>query len=57
MRWAIEERPEAVLAYQAAFFRAAVADAGLTIRRLVPGFWSGRYVAPNPQDLIVVERG
>ena len=57
MRWEIESRPEAVVAYDTAFFGAAVAEAGLRVRRLVPGFWNGQYVAPNAQDLIVVERG
>jgi ubiquinone/menaquinone biosynthesis C-methylase UbiE len=55
MRWAIEARPEAALAYDGAFFRSAVGQAGLGIRRIIPGFWSGRCVAPNAQDLIVVE--
>jgi SAM-dependent methyltransferase len=55
VRWETMARPARAVGYDAAFFRTAVADAGLAVRRVIPGYWSGRGIAPNAQDLLVVE--
>jgi len=54
--WTTAAKPARAVGYDAAFFREALADAGLSVRCLIPGYWSGRGIAPNAQDLLVVER-
>jgi SAM-dependent methyltransferase len=53
--WAVEreDRPEDAVAYEERFVRPAFEDAGLAIRAVFPGSWSGRSPAISFQDLYV----
>jgi glycosyltransferase involved in cell wall biosynthesis/SAM-dependent methyltransferase len=50
------EVPAAVVAYERAALESAAREAGLAVRRILPGFWSahGDY-AVNEQDLVLLE--
>lgn len=52
--WTTPGKPARAVGYDTAFFCSAVARAGLSVRRIIPGYWSGCGVAPNAQDLVVV---
>jgi SAM-dependent methyltransferase len=48
-------RPELLIAYETARLERMAADAGLTVERLLPGFWSNTHPASvNEQDLILM---
>jgi SAM-dependent methyltransferase len=56
VHWMVGARPTAGVAYDEAHFAQMVTDAGLEIRRLIPGYWQGSGIAPNVQDQLIVSR-
>jgi SAM-dependent methyltransferase len=56
VRWMVAARPTAGVAYREAHFGRMVADAGLEVRRFIPGYWHGSGIAPNVQDQLVLTR-
>jgi SAM-dependent methyltransferase len=55
-RWMIEAKPTGVVGVDREFFLNMVADAGLRVGATYDGSWRGLRLAPNPQDLLIVER-
>jgi len=50
------ELPERVIAYRISLLEELAAEAGLTIRQIIPGFWSKNHaVGVNEQDLVLFE--
>lgn len=56
VRWLRRLRPEAAIAFDRVFFEEMVADAGLTVRERIFGYWPGTAPVPQGQDVLVLER-
>jgi ubiquinone/menaquinone biosynthesis C-methylase UbiE len=54
VRWLRNPRPQAAMAFDRMFFEGMIAEAGLTLRELVPGFWPGTAPVPRGQDVLVL---
>jgi len=55
-RWMVDAKPTGVVGVDREYFMSMIADAGLRTRATYDGSWRGLRQAPNPQDLVVVER-
>ncbi len=56
VRWRIDVRPHAAVAYSRPLFEGMVRDAGLAIEAMTPGFWPGDSRRPTGQDILVLCR-
>jgi hypothetical protein len=57
VRWLMEHRPAAGIAFATEVFSKLCADAGLEISRIIAGYWRGQPgPAPNAQDLLILRR-
>ena len=54
MRWRVEARPHAGVAYAKETFLALVAASGLALVEMRPGFYPGRDAVFTGQDLLVL---
>jgi SAM-dependent methyltransferase len=54
VRWLRPLRPQAAIAFDRGFFEGMIAEAGLTLRELVPGFWPGTALVPQGQDVLIL---
>jgi SAM-dependent methyltransferase len=54
VRWLRPLRPRAAIAFDRGFFEGLLAEAGLVLREMVPGFWPGTSVAPQGQDILIL---
>jgi SAM-dependent methyltransferase len=55
VRWMVSGRPTAAVGYDRDFFFAVIEDAGFRVVDLYEGHWRGPRVAPNAQDLLILE--
>jgi SAM-dependent methyltransferase len=55
VRWLRKLRPAAAVAYERVLFESMIAEAGLTLRSLIPGFWPGIAPVPQGQDVLILE--
>jgi SAM-dependent methyltransferase len=56
VRWLRRLRPQAAVAFDRALFEEMIAEAGLTLRELIPGYWPGTVPVPQGQDILVLGR-
>ncbi len=56
VRWRIDMRPHAAVAYSRPLFEGMVRDAGLVVEAMTPGFWPGDSRRPTGQDVLVLSR-
>jgi SAM-dependent methyltransferase len=56
MRWLRPLRPRAAIAFDRGFFEGMIAEAGLALREMVPGFWPGTALVPQGQDILILAR-
>jgi hypothetical protein len=56
VRWKVRHRPEAAIAFDRTLFESMVADGGLVLDWIEPGFWPGTATSLQAQDLIFVRR-
>jgi len=54
--WRIKARRESTVAYEEKYFVALVEAAQLRVDKLIPGYWTGRWISQNAQDLVIVSR-
>lgn len=54
VRWLRRLRPEAAVAFDRGLFESMIAEAGLTLREMVPGFWPGTAPVPRGQDVLIL---
>lgn len=54
VRWLRRLRPQAAVAFDRAFFEERIAEAGLTLRDMIPGYWPGIAPVPQGQDILVL---
>jgi SAM-dependent methyltransferase len=54
VRWLRPLRPEAAVAFDRGAFEKMIAEAGLTLREMVPGFWPGIAPVPRGQDILIL---
>ena len=54
VRWRRPLRPEAAVAFDRGFFEGMIAEAGLILREMVPGFWPGTAPVPRGQDALIL---
>lgn len=54
VRWLRPLRPRAAVAFDRGFFEGMIAEAGLTLREMVPGFWPGTAPVPQGQDVLIL---
>lgn len=56
VRWRVKHRPEAATAFDRDFFAALVAEAGLELPWIEPGFWPGTKGVPAGQDIAFLRK-
>ena len=54
VRWRLQARPAAAIAYGRAYFTKLVEEAGLRIVTFEPGYWPGHDAVPLAQDYLIV---
>jgi SAM-dependent methyltransferase len=54
VRWLRRLRVQAAIAFDRAFFEGMIAEAGLTLRVMVPGYWPGTAPVPRGQDVLIL---
>jgi SAM-dependent methyltransferase len=56
VRWLRRLRPQAAIAFDRGFFEGMIAEAGLTLREMIPGYWPGTAPVPQGQDILILGR-
>ena len=56
LRWRIKARRESTVAYDEEYFVGLVEAAQLRVEKVIRGYWTGRGISPNAQDLVIVSR-
>jgi SAM-dependent methyltransferase len=54
IRWLRRPQPRAAVAFDRGFFERMTAEAGLTVRQMLPGFWPGTATVPSGQDVLIL---
>jgi hypothetical protein len=56
VRWRVKNRPEAAIALEREKFTEMVAEAGLDLIWIEPGFWPGASATVGGQDIVFLSR-
>lgn len=54
VRWKVKHRPYSAVAYEESSLRGYATSKGLSVERVLYGYWTGSGIAPNAQDLLVL---